>query len=266
MTSINNTIQFGINVKFKKLLTTLLLLASTIFVNAKEIKICSDSNLWYPFTFEKQKIAKGLHIDIMSKAIKELGYNVTIEPMAWKRCLKYAEIGKVDAVISASYKDSRAKYMHYPPDSKSKKVSDWRLTQVKYVVIGLKDSFYEFNGNLKTLPSPIFAPFGYSIVEDLKKAGLEIKTAKNSIATFNRLLLNKTGVVVTIPEIVKVLNKQERFKNKFKISKKSIKSKSYFMPISKKSLLTKDDRIRIWNKIKQVRNNEKIMKEFLTKY
>ncbi len=92
-------------------------------LQAQTIKIATDKNMWYPYSYEENGVSKGLHIDIVNQALENLGYSFVFTPLPWKRCLAMVERGKFDAIISASYKPKRAEYLYYPSDSFSAKKS-----------------------------------------------------------------------------------------------------------------------------------------------
>jgi polar amino acid transport system substrate-binding protein len=244
----------------------LMVMAFTMFVEAKKIKICTDENFWYPFTYSVEEVALGLHVDITKEAIKRAGHSVEYIPMPWKRCLASAKSGEVDAIVSASYKDKRGEFLYYPKDAKSAKKSKNRITQVEYVVLTHKDDSYKYDGNIKTLPHPIRATFGYSIVDDLKKEGLSVDTSKKDTFNLKRLQRDKKGSVVTLKEIVEYYESKGTFKGEFVTHKKPIKSKSYYMPFSKNTKISQDDMQDIWDNIQKVRENKRVINSFLERY
>jgi polar amino acid transport system substrate-binding protein len=233
---------------------------------AKNIKICTDENFWYPFTYSKDQKALGLHIDITKKAIIDSGYSVEYIPMPWKRCLNSAKKGTVDAIVSASYKEERASYLTYPDDAINNLKSIFRITQVEYIILTSKDSDYIYDGDLNSIPRPVRGILGYSIVDDLKKAGIEVDTAKKDTANLKRLQRDKKGSVITLKEIIEYYQSKGMYQDDFIVHKKPIKSKSYYMPFSKQTTLSKDEIYRIWNNIKKIRENKNIMNKFLEKY
>ncbi|MGI0115531.1 substrate-binding periplasmic protein [Zooshikella sp. RANM57] len=233
----------------------------------KQINICTDNNFWYPFTLVKEDIPAGIHIDIISKALNNLGYQPNFKALPWKRCLDQAKQGEFDAVATASYNEDRASFMYYPDDAASASKSSHRVMQVEYVVVTVTSNDYEFDGNLQSLPTPIRAPRGYSISEDLKKEGLNVDDkASGDENNIKKLLRNNKGSVVTIPEVVNVLSKQSTYTGKLKISSKPIKSKSYFMPFSKASNIAREQQQAIWNEIAKVRDDTDFMSKIASKY
>lgn len=251
----------------KLLILLFTLLLPTQLLAQDKVTICSDNNFWYPFTLVKDGQPTGIHIDIIAKALSNLGYQAEFKALPWKRCLKDAETGKVDGIATASYKDKRAAFMHYPEDASTAQKSPKRVMQVEYVVVTTKDNDYQFAGDINTIPTPVRAPRGYSIADDLKDKGIKVDDqASGDEKNIKKLLRNGKGSVVTIPEVVNVLSQQDAYKDKLNISTKPIKSKSYYLPISHKSGLAEADREKLWAEIAKVRDNQELMAEIAAKY
>lgn len=241
-------------------------MSNTTFGQDK-LALCLDSNFWYPFTLSKNEQATGIHIDIINQALSDLDYQVTYTALPWKRCLLGVEQGTFDGVATASYKAERNRYLHYPADAATTLSSPLRVMLVEYVVVTLADHNYHFDGSPQSIPQPVRAPHGYSIVEDLKKVGLEVDDASyGDESNFRKLLRHRTGAVVAIPETAHELSKRPEYQDKLRISTKSFRAKSYYLPFSRKSSLTASQRLKIWQQIAHIRNNSALMAEFASKY
>ncbi len=255
--------------KARKLAYVGVLLAMWIVnpVAAQTVKVCADVNFWYPFTMVEEGKAVGIHIDVVKLALSRLGYQAEFKALPWKRCLHNAERGKVDAIATASYKPDRAVYMYYPEDAPHKLKSDYRVTQVEYVVVTIAGDPYEFNGDVTSLPQPVRAPRGYSIVSDLQAKGVKVDSeAAGDEFNIKKLLRDGKGCVVTIPEVVRQLESRPAYRGKFKISEVPVKSKSYYFPFSKRTQFTQDQIRAIWEEIKKIRDDEALMAEIAAKY
>jgi polar amino acid transport system substrate-binding protein len=55
----------------------------------------------------------GIDADILRIGLEDIGCNVKYTPLPWKRILSDVENGKLDATMSASYKDDRAQFAYY---------------------------------------------------------------------------------------------------------------------------------------------------------
>lgn len=247
------------------------LLLSMLLVNGAsaegKITICSDSNFWYPFTFVSEGQSAGLHIDIITKALSNLGYQPEFKPLPWKRCLADAKQGSVNGVATASYKESRAEFLYYPDDAPTSQKSAQRVMQVEYIVVTSADSSYEFDGDVKTIPTPIRAPRGYSIADDLRNKGVAVDdNAPGDENNLKKLLRYGDGAVVIIPEVVKALAEKAEYKGKLKVSEMPLKSKSYYLAISKEASMAAEARERIWAEIAKVRDDEAFIATAAAKY
>lgn len=250
----------------KKILLSAMFVLAFNFTYANGLDICTDKNYWYPFTYSEKGVSKGLHIDIVKETCKRLGFKCQFMPLPWKRCLHYGKNGKMDAVVSASYKDERNEYLYYPPNAKSDKKSKWRITQAEYSVITHKNNKYLFEGDVKSIPKPVRAPLGYSIVGDLEKKGITVYTFTSSKEMFKRLLRNGKGAIITSPMAAKAFASINSFTDKITVHPKSIVSKSYFMVFSRKSKLKKNDMETFWKKLVEVREDTEFFNKILTQY
>lgn len=254
------------------ILALLLLLITQASVAQTKLTICTDTNFWYPFTYIKHQEAVGLHIDIISTALRNLGFEPNFVFYSWKECLNQAKEGLTDAVATASYQEERALYLNYPEGAAVDVKSPWRVTQVGYVVVTPaldkqgKQNPYQFEGDFKSIPQPVRVPVHYSVIRDLQKEGLTVKEGKSSLDNFKKLVRERTGSVVDVEEAAKFFETQPAFAEKLVIHRKPLNNKSYYLVFSKKSALKSDEQQMIWKEIAKVRNNPTLMAEFLKKY
>lgn len=233
----------------------------------KEILICTDQNYWYPYSYQENNISKGIHVDIVDKALNNLGYKVIFKPLPWKRCIQSAELGKYGGIVSASYKPERAVVLNYPEDASNNIESKWRITQVEYTFIGHKLDSYEFKGDLDSLPRPVRGPLGYAVVDDLRNTGLAVLTASDTKDLVRHLIRTKKGVIVTPRRNAEALVQDPEFSHELKIHKTPMTSKSYYLVFSKKTKsLDRNHMLAIWNEIARLRDDKAFMKQLNEKY
>ncbi len=259
--------------RLKQLIATLTLsflalsLSSLQAAESDRIRICIDESFWYPFTLVRNGQPAGIHVELVKLAIENVGMEAKFLAMPWKRCLRENEQGRVDAVVSASYKAKRAKYLYFPDDAALSKKSPLRLMQIEYVVVTLKKDHYTFTGNLSTLPVPVRIPAGYSLADDLKKKGINVDDSSQSdTANIQKLVRDKEGSVVLIPELATLLDARVANKGKLDISKIPISSKSYYVAFSKKTKIAKKDIQSIWARVAELRDNPSLMAELSAHY
>ncbi len=234
---------------------------------AQLIKITTDQAFWYPFTFVENGQPRGIHIDLVKKALTNLDHEIKFFPKPWKRCLQDAKDGKYDAVVSASYKVERAKYLIYPTDAAVAKKSQWRITQVEYIVITNAGLDYRFNGDIKALPHPVRTPIGYSIADDLMSAGVKVFQAPDITDCVTQLVKSGRGSFVTPPQNAAHLQNLSQYKDKLLIHPRPLKSKSYYMVFSaNRGQISPKTRQQIWNEIERLRDNAAYMTMLFNNY
>ncbi len=240
-----------------RVLSVFLLNCGFVMADASNVtRVCLDESEWYPFTLVEGGTASGIHIDIIKRAFDRVGATVHFLPMPWRRCLREAMRGRVDAVGTASFNEKRAAYLRYPDDAANEKNSRYRVAQVEYVILTLEIDPFQFNGDVATLPKPVRAPRGYSVVADLNRLGVEVDdNSASDEVNIKKLLREKRGSVVIIPEMAKKLGQQASYKGRLKISEKPWKSKSYFLPFSKKSTVSDQTIQAVWVEIEAARND-----------
>ena len=257
----------------KRMITgCLVFFASTSAFAGNKISICTDTNFWYPFTFVRNNQVMGLHVDIIDKALRDLGYEPSFVASDWTTCLNNAKQGLVDGVATASYLDDRATYLNYPQGAATDKLSPMRVTQVEYVVItptenakGEKNT-YKFSGDLQSIPTPIRVPKNYAVANDLKQAGLTLKEGPHSLDNFKDLLKDHEGSVVDLEEVAEYLNTQPEFSGKLEVQRKPLNLKSYYLAFSKKGSIKPKEAEQIWQEIAKVRDDTSLMADYLKKY
>lgn len=250
------------NHNYKKIIYIFIILvcSNSGLCRTGSLHIVTDAAYWYPFTYGEKDQAKGMHVDMVREALTALGYEVSFEPKPWKRCLLEAQRGKCDAVVSASHSPRRAKFLYYPDDADTGK-SLLRITQVEYVVVTSSDSRYVYDGDPAGLPQPVRAPLGYSIVKDLQDSGIRVFEAPDTLDCVYQLVKSKRGSFITPYQNAVGIKQMSRFGDQVRISKKPVKSKSYFIVFPKKNQsLNAAQRKAIWVKISNLRENQSYMK------
>lgn len=249
---------------------TLLIILITIILipitaQAKTLAIQTDSD-WFPYTYEEENESLGIHVDIVKEALTALKYTFTFTPFPWKRCLANLEFGNVEVILSASYKDKRALYAHYPTDAATAKKSNWRIDQVEYVLITRKGEPYEFDGDFSKIPQPVNVALGAAIGDFLQEKGIEVKENIKNSGNINMLLAHRAASIAMNPLLAENFNKIGKFKGKLKIHSLPLRSKSYFLIFSKMGKLSAKERNTIWKAITKVRDNKPLMLRILKKY
>lgn len=232
---------------------------------AKSITLAVDERDWSPFTFQEKGRPSGMHIELVTHALQELGYEVKIIPYPRKRSIHNTNSGNVDGMISITFHPKLALTMTFPKDAAPAIESAWRIMQVDHVLVTPKTGF-DYSGDLKTLPMPVRIPQGETIGLDLKKAGLQVDEGRSDILNFRKMVRDRDGSVVTTSIIAERIIEAPAFKDKIKIHAIPISSQSYFLAFSRVSPFSYEEKQRIWNEIQKWRNDYVFMLQVFAKY
>ena len=108
------------------------------------------------------------------------------------------------------------------------------------------------------------SPLGYSIGKELEALGLEVDNgALSDQANFKKLLRDQNGSVILIREMAHLLANNNP---NLGIHSKALKSKSYFLALSKKSKTSKNTHQGLWKQIKKVHEDQLFINEVFERY
>jgi polar amino acid transport system substrate-binding protein len=145
--------------------------ASSGVAVAQTIKLCHDEAESSPWLI---KNGKGLNIVLMEEAAAKNGVKLAISSLPWKRCLNAVEDKSIDGAIAASFNQERAAFAVYPTTG-GKPDATKRLHSDEYSLYQLKGGKLEWDGTkFNNLTGAIGAQRGYSIINDIKKAGAKV--------------------------------------------------------------------------------------------
>ncbi len=235
-------------------------------IEAKVLNLSIVERSWYPFSYVEKKIIKGMHVDIIKKALGDLGYKVNIKVLPSKRGVRYAKSGEIDGVISIAYSPEMASVFDFPSDAGAVNESRWRIMQVDHIIITHKTIDYEYSGNIMTLPGPIRIPIGEAFSASLKNVGHVVYETRTDIQNFMMLIRDGTGSVITTSVIAESLFLNSDFAGKFNIQAVPFVSQSYHLGFSKKTSLTKEDKQKVWEKIAKLRDDYVYMLQLFAQY
>lgn len=80
-------------------------------VQAAELKFALSN--WAPFSFHEDGNYDGIDLDVAREIGKRLGYEITVRPCTFKRCLKEMELGLLDMQSGIARNPEREVYMAY---------------------------------------------------------------------------------------------------------------------------------------------------------
>ncbi|MCP4922855.1 MAG: transporter substrate-binding domain-containing protein [bacterium] len=214
----------------KKMCMALVALLTSCVTNSfgDNVPVCTVS--WPPYTVHSDSgEISGTHTNLTRQILQELSMTADIKEIPWKRCLKMAEKGKVAFVYSASRKTDREAYMAYPTKA---------LQSLSYVVIALQGTKSKWgkDKNPLSLKMPVSIPLGFSIGDELTKAGVKVDSSVlDDRQSLDKLLKGRVPVaIIELGVLDKLLaEKSPEERSKIKILYPAYtEGKDYFITVS----------------------------------
>ncbi|WP_207484078.1 substrate-binding periplasmic protein [Arenibaculum pallidiluteum] len=149
----------------------------------------------------------GMHVELVKMAAADIGADLQLVRLPWKRALDSLKKGEVDAVFSGSFSKDRLELGVYPmkgdePDD------DLRIGTTSYSLYRAKGSPVSWDGKaFSGLKGAVNAPAGYSIVGDLKKMEVSVNESASTTQDLTMLKAGRIDAVaaqeVTADELLK---------------------------------------------------------------
>lgn len=140
----------------------------------------------------------GLFIEIIRKVEKKFDLEVEIERYPFQRCLRHLGEGIADAVAGLSYSVEREKnFAQFPPKSEDGlPKSDYSINDAGYILYSAQDKNIDWKGNLKDLsPYTIGSMNSYSILQELREAGIKVDESRNFATLIRKLEANRIDAI-----------------------------------------------------------------------
>lgn len=199
-------------------------------------------------------------LNMVDEAMPEVKFKYVQAP--WKRCLNNIETGATEGCFTASFKEKRLQHGFYPGTHTGGKVDPvLRLHSSSYSLYVAKDSNINVTGamTIEGLKGKIAAPSGYSIGDDLAKAGYKIDAgATNTKNNFSKLISGRVAAVAALTlNGDNIILKNSEYAGKIKSIKTPLVDKPYYLMFSKQFVgSNKALAEKIWQKGAELRDTQ----------
>jgi len=202
----------------------------------------------------------GIDVQLMRLIAPEVGLQVTISILPWKRCLAQLADGKVDAVLNASYKQDRLAYGCFPLEAAGKPDASRSLHDLTYVLYRRRGDALTWDGSaFSGLTGAIGAQSGFSIVDHLKSLGAVVEDdSKDPHVVLRKLAFGRLqGAALLSESADAVLAADVALKAGIEAVEPALESKPYYLMVGKHFAVAHPGLAdRIWDAIRTVRAGE----------
>jgi len=234
------------------LLWMLLAAAGTAAAEKGELTFCYENENIRPWQYRD---GTGLNFELLDRVAARLGLHFRYQAAPWKRCLLDLKGNMVSGVLDASFKTERQENGSYPQHPANPDVADpaRALHVERYVVVRRQGSAADWNGKtFERLANPAGAPLGYSVVDDLKRAGIAVDDgAPTTVDVLQKLLRGRIDAAILLHgEVAALLADDPALAGKVEVLQRAYAEKPYYLMLSHR--FTREDpelARRIWSAI-----------------
>lgn len=251
-----------------KILTLcLLILASIQMLGAVELTIGYEDKEQPPYYMgNSQEVLTanpGVAVEMVKMLEKKIPeVKIKFVRFPWKRCLAGLGDNSLDGIFNSSYKEDRLENGWYPTTDKTHKGKadvSRRLCTMTYSLYALKGTKIDWDGTkFNNFSGKITAVLGYSIVDDLKKLGVSVEEAPNSVNNLDKIINKRVEATalqdVTADNIIK--SQKAKYANLVKITP-PLSNKHYYLMLSKKFVEANPALAqKIWDELAKIREEQ----------
>ncbi len=217
-----------------------------------ELTFCYENENIRPWQYRD---GTGLNFELLDRVAARLGLHFRYQAAPWKRCLLDLKGNMVSGVLDASFKTERRENGTYPQHPANPAAADpsRALHIERYVVVRRQGGTADWNGKtFERLVNPAGAPLGYSVVDDLKQAGITVDDgAPTTFDVLQKLLRGRIDVAILLQgEVAALLADDPALTGKVEVLPRPYAEKPYYLMLSHR-LAREDPELarRIWSAI-----------------
>ncbi len=245
---------------FKKSLLVLSVLFSASFAQAQTtVKLLTEDNDSYPYNMKNKT---GMDFILLEMVGKKLNVKFNVDLVPWERCLETMKSGDADGCFPASFKEARMEQGVYPmKDAKGDSAQRIHNSSYSLFVPAADVAKYTVNGmelgGVEKGKTVICVTKGYSIADDLSKAGYKVDAdSTDSLALYRKLMAKRCDVIVGLSEEGDANIAAAEFKGKVAKVSPALVEKAYYLMLSKKFVAANGDLAKkIWATAGEVRES-----------
>jgi len=153
------------------------------------LRACFENSDSYPWLLQAGDGLVQHHLKLVEK---QLGIEILLTPLPWKRCLSQVSSGQMDAAIKASYSAERAREVGAYPMKGDKPDPDKRLLIESYSLYQLKGGNSQWDGITLRVNGAVAAQSGFSIVEFLQGEGAKVDdSSREPLIILKKLVMGR---------------------------------------------------------------------------
>jgi len=209
------------------------------------LKICHEENDYPPYIHQEENVTKGILVDIIKIAVKEINVSVELYSKPWIRCQQDVISGQAHALFAMVQTDERKQVFAFPPEHK---LSKWHMWLAQYPIFTIKGTSFvaaEYRPN-----KGIGAPLGYVVWDILKSKNWLSPYQYEPIDGLKMLAINKLDGYVVERQIGLHLLEINNLTSEVEVSDDLLLQSKWYLPFNKNVYKSEKDLVEnIWRQI-----------------
>jgi polar amino acid transport system substrate-binding protein len=195
---------------------------------------CHEDENAFPWVFNQNEQSDGLDIRLIKLLANDLGIEITLRSLPWKRCLLHLQTGLVDGAFAASYRPERLTMGMYPTKGNKEQDVSKRIHISSYYLYTAVDSKLTWDGQeFSNLSGDISVQLGFSISGKLEEMGVSVNEVKGPERALKDVLSELSqGAALQAERADYILSSAPSFDGRIKKHKIILTEKPYYLMLS----------------------------------
>lgn len=208
----------------------------------------------------------GIAVEQVQRMAKRLQLTIKLIRVPWKRGLKLLQQGEIDGLFSASYKKKRIVYGLYPTDADGNLDKQKHSYANAYTLFRHKNHPIRWDGqHFNRQNYLLYAPLGFSIVDDLRKKGMQVEETRSILAKLKQINQGRgDGIVLLSHSGYGFLSRYTNELSNLIAAKPDIVRKAYYLMLSHQYVADQPQQAdRIWQTLAEIRQSNDFKARYL---
>lgn len=163
------------------------------------LRACFENSDAFPWVLQS---GNGLVQYHLKRVAEQVGINILMVPLPWKRCIAQVSSGQMDAAMNMSYSPERALNVGAYPMLGERPDTDRRLLIESYSLYQLKDGENQWDGSVLKVTGIVAAQSGFSIVDLLHGAGAEVDdSSRDPLIILKKMVMGRAVAAALQTEV-----------------------------------------------------------------
>jgi len=209
-------------------------MAFALAAQPDKLIFCHEDENAFPWVFIQNEQRDGLDIRLIKLLEEDLGIEVELRSLPWKRCLLHLQMGIVDGAFAASFRPERLIMGMYPTQENNELDVSKRIHVSSYYLYTPVGSKLGWDGRkFSHLSGDITVQLGFSISRTLEEMGVSVNEVKGPEVALKEVLNGLSqGTALQAERADYIISSDSFFDGRIKKHKIVLTENPYYLMLS----------------------------------